>query len=350
MMLKNMHKLAVIAFGFVVLGTGCKGTDTTTTSETLMGNWKTLSSFDGNGRQGAVSFVIGDSAYAATGFDGTNRYTDLWVYNDVTETWRSKKQFPGVARNNAMAFSIGTKAYIVGGFDGLNRLQDCWEYDQPTDSWTRKADLPDLTPSIPGSGARYSGVAFTIGNKGYICGGYNGSHQKDLWSYSPTTNSWTQEISMGGQKRQGASVLVYQNKAYVFGGTNNGVAVNDMYVFDPSNTTTPWKALNNISNTNSDTFDDLYTDIVRSNATSFVVGTKGYITNGENGSFVKSTWEYDFATDRWTRKNAFEKQERSGGIGFTVKGKGIVALGKNSTFYWDDVYRFFPDATQDLND
>lgn len=351
MMLRNIHKLAVIAFGFVILGTGCKSDPASSTTSTLIGNWKTLSSFDGNGRQGAVSFVIGDSAYVATGFDGTNRYTDMWVYNDVTETWRNSREvFPGVARNSAMAFTIGTKAYIVGGFDGLNRLQDCWEFDQVLRRWTRRADLPDLTPTILGSGARYGGVGFAIGNKGYICGGYNGSHQKDLWSYNPTTNSWTQEVSMGGQKRQGATVLVYQDKAYVFGGSNNGVAVNDMWQFDPANAANPWKAMRNITNTSSDTYDDLYTDIIRSNATAFIVGTKGYVTNGENGSFNKSTWEYDFAKDEWTRKNAFERQERSGGVGFTVKGKGIVALGRNSTFYWDDVYRFFPDAAQDLND
>lgn len=344
-----MHKLAIVALGFVFIGIGCK-TETTTTTSDLVGNWRKMSDFDGNGRQGAASFVIGDSVYVATGFDGTDRFKDLWVYNDVTDTWRPRAQFPGVARNSAAAFSIGTKGYIVGGFDGVSRLKDCWEYDQPTNTWTRKADLPDLTPGIANSGARYGAIAFAIGNKGYISGGYNGSHQKDLWSFDPTANTWTQEVSMGGQKRQGANVLVYQNKAYVFGGSNNGVAVNDMWQFDPSNVSNPWKALRNISNTSDQDYDNEYTDIIRSYASAFVIGTKGYITNGENGSFVKTTWEYDFATDLWKRKNAFEKQERSGGIGFTVKGKGMVAFGRNSTFYWDDVHRFFPDAIQDLND
>lgn len=347
--MKQFKQLAFISLTLIVIGTSCKTDETTTTD--LYGNWIRRSAFEGNGRQGAVSFVIGDTAYVLAGYDGgTSRLGDFYAYDPTTDSWRSRPAFPGTKRNSAVGFAIGTKGYITTGYDGISRLQDTWEYNQANGQWTKVADLPDIPNTTAGSGARYGAIGFAIGSKGYVCGGYNGSHQKDLWEYNQATNTWTQLISMGGQKRQGASVLVYGGKAYVFGGVNNGSVVNDMWQFDPTNATTPWKALNNITNTSSETFDDNYTSITRSYGSAFIIADKGYFSTGENGSFMKTTWEYDFATDRWTRKNDFERQERSGAVGFNVKGRGYIALGKNSTYYWDDVDEFKPGETLNSND
>ena len=60
----------------------------------------------------------------------------------------------------------------------------------------------------------------------------------------------------------------------------------------------------------------LILDIVRSNAVAFIIGDKAYLTTGENGSLLSTTWEYDFATDLWTSKQAFEGAARTGAVGF----------------------------------
>ena len=64
---------------------------------------------------------------------------------------------------------------------------------------------------------------------------------------------------------------------------------------------------------------------------------------GESGAFTKKTWEYDIATDLWTRKTPYERTERTGAVAFTVKGRGFVSCGKNNSFYFDDIDEFKPE-------
>jgi N-acetylneuraminic acid mutarotase len=290
-----------------------------------------------------VAFTIGDTSYLGTGFDGTNRYTDFWAYDPVKNYWIQKAQFPGVARNSAVGFTVGTKGYIATGYDGLNRLNDTWEYSQASNTWTQKANF--------GGSARYDAVAFGINSKGYVTTGFDGGYTKDMWEFDPaagTNGTWTQRVSLGGSKRSGAVAFVYNNKGYVVTGINNGQTVSDFWVFDPS--TTSWTQLRDIANISTDTYDDDYTDIVRSQAVAFIIGTKAYLAVGENGTSVKKTWEYDFASDLWARKTTYERAERSGAVAFTVKGRGFVACGKNSTYYLDDIDEFLPDQTYNAND
>lgn len=353
--MKHFKNLVLVAASAVLIGVAC--TRTTVDTATTVGNWVKRSAFDGNGRAGAACFVINDIAYIGTGYDGTTRYNDLWAFNATTQSWSQKAYMPSAApkRNSAAAFAIGTMGYIVGGAcdagTGYNgKLNDTWEYDASSNIWTAtaKASLPDPNATA-GSGARYGAVGFAIGGKGYVGTGYTGSHTKDMYEYDNVANTWTQKTSMPStDKRQGASVMVYDNKAYIVSGTNNGVTVNEMWVYTPATDT--WTQKSNITNTTTDTYDDLYTSINRSNAVAFVIGSKGYLTTGINGAYVNNTWEYDFATDRWTEKTKFERAERSDAVAFTVNGRGFVALGKNSTYYYDNLEEFKPNDTYDAND
>lgn len=345
--MKQLKNLFFLSLSTVLILIACNGT-TPTTNETS-GNWVKRSEFDGVARAEAISFVIGDTAYIGTGYDGTNRLNDFWAYDPIKNFWMQKAQFPGVARNSAVGFSVGTNGYIATGYDGYNRLQDNWEYSQVSNSWIRKADLPDIpNSSVTGTGARYDAVAFAIADKGYICSGFNGNYLKDLWEFTPASNTWIQKVSFSGSKRSGAVAFVYSNKAYVVTGTNNGTEVNDFWVFDP--TAQSWAQLNNITNTSSNNFDDDYTDIVRDNAVAFVIGTKAYLATGQNGAYTAKTWEYDFTSDRWIRKTPYERSTRSGAVSFTVKGKGFVGSGRNSTYQFDDFDEFIPGDTYNVND
>jgi len=345
-MMQKIKNFIFLPLSIVLIIVSCTKTSSTVSIDTS-GNWVKKSEFDGNVRTGAISFTIGDTAYIGTGYDGSIRYNDLWAYDPIKNYWIQRASLPGVARNSAVGFTIGTKGYISTGFDGINKLSDTWEFDPATNSWKQKADFAGT--------ARYSAVAFGINQMGYVTTGFDGGYTKDLWQFSPNAGangigSWSQLPSLSGSKRSGAVSFVSNNKAYVLTGINNGTTVSDFWVFDPSNTSTPWTQLRDIANTSTDTYDDIYTDIVRSNAVAFTIGSKAYLTVGENGSYTKTTWEYDIATDLWVRKTPYERLERSGAVAFTVQGRGFLCCGRNSTYYFDNIDEFLPNITENVND
>lgn len=330
--MKSKNLLPGLIALFVLGITSC--TNETDTEDTTEGNWILRSSFEGVARSEAVAFSIGSRGYIVTGYDGSKRLKDLWQYDSDYNFWQQKAEFPGTARHAATGFSIEDRGYIGTGSDGYNRLNDFWEYNSTTNTWTQKADF--------GGSARLDAVGFSIGNKGYISTGYDGNWLKDIWEFDPANNGWTQRVSMSGEKRRGAVAFVYNNKAYIVTGNYSGGTTNDFNVFDPSQPEgQAWTMLRKITNVSDESYDDDYT-IVRSKAVAFVMNNKAYITTGENGSILKDTWEYDFATDTWTAKTAFEGTSRSGASAFSLNNRGFVLLGKSSTLQLEDIREFFP--------
>ena len=322
----------------------------TTINPATIGNWVNRSTFDGVGRVGAVSFVVGDTAYVGTGYPGnalsggTAQLNDLWKYDVDNNYWIQRASLPGIGRREAVAFSTSTKGYISTGFDGVNKLKDTWEFNPSNNTWAQKTDFPG-TP-------RMDAVAFGINNKGYVTTGNDNTNTdvKDFWMYDPTTDSWTQKTSMGGTKRSGAVAFVYKNQAYVVTGTNVGAVVTDFWVYDP--VADKWSEKRAIANISADTYDDGYGTLIgRSGATAFVMGDKAYLCTGIIGSVMqKSVWEYDFATDLWVVRTPYEGLERTMGISFTVKNRGFLGLGRNNTYYFDDFREFFPTVLYDATD
>lgn len=85
---------------------------------------------------------------------------------DLMGKWYRVSDFDGLARGEATSFTIGNKGYLTGGYDGRKHLNDLWEYDMELDFWTQKASFPG-TP-------RSSATAFSIDTKGYFGTGYDG--------------------------------------------------------------------------------------------------------------------------------------------------------------------------------
>ena len=302
---------------------------------TVLGNWVQKSEFEGVARSEAISFVIGNEAYIGTGYDGTNRLNDFWQYDPTQDFWLQKADFGGSARSSAVAFAVNNKGYVGTGYDGVNSLKDFWQYDPVANTWLQKADF--------GGSARYDAVGFAVLNKGYVSTGYDGNYLKDFWQYNDTANTWSQQVSMGGFKRTAAVAFVWNNKAFICTGNNNGqtATVNDLWMFDP--TANPsWTAKRDITNVSTETYDDAYTDITRSNAAAFVIGNFAYLTTGNNGGVMTSTWQYDLAQDLWTTKTAFQGVAREGALGFSVAGNGYVTTGRSSNTPYDDIWQLFP--------
>jgi hypothetical protein len=319
----------------------------TSIPDTQLGDWKASAPIGNAPRGNASCFVIGTDAYAGLGYNqsigNTGRLKDFWRFN-VDSGWEQVADFPGAPRSEAAAFCVGNYGYVGTGTDLVNIYNDLYQYDPVQNVWTRKADFPG-TP-------RYDAVGFGIRGKGYIGTGFNVNWMNDFYQYDPVQDKWSITPGTSGDlsKRQGAVALVYNDQAYIVTGTNNGGMVRDFWRFDPSQTPA-WHQLANITNTDPATFDDGYTDIERSYATAFVNGDKAFLTTGVNGSMVVSTWAYDFASDRWSRRSPWPRPSRSGAISFTVSGRSFVGSGNNgNNGTFDDLEEFLPTQVFNVND
>jgi N-acetylneuraminic acid mutarotase len=337
---KSSRTVAGILFALSILLVSAPGCHTSTSSsETVLGDWISFSDFDGVPRSSAVVFVIGNKAYVGTGYDGKDRLKDFWEYDQQTNNWKRKADFPGAARNGAVGLSVNSKGYIGTGYDGTNRTKDFYQYDPATDTWTQISDF--------GGTARYGAVAFGIGDKGYVATGDDGNFLKDLWEYDPSTNRWTQKVSMSGAKRRGAVALVIDGKAYVCTGVNNGAYENDLWQYDPAND--QWNKKRSIANVSDEAYDDSYADIIGVNKVAFSINGKGYVATGGQSSLGTSAWEYDPVSDSWNKKTSFEGSARTEAVGFSIGNYGYVATGRNASYYFDDLWGFKPDDEQQSN-
>lgn len=315
--------------------------------DTQLGDWIQAAPIGAYPRSNSVCFVMGDIAYVGLGFNehigGKGRLSDFWQFR-VDSGWRQLQDFPGAPRSNAVGFGLGNYGYVGTGTDGITNFNDFYRYDTAQNQWTAKAPFP--------GGVRYDAIGFSLQGKGYIGTGYNVYWLNDFYQYDPQQDSWAMTKGTAGNfsKRQGANVFVYQDRAYIVGGSNNNVQARDFWRFDPTQPD-PWYRLHDITNTDEGTFDDGYKDIERQNAIVFVNGDKAYLTTGSNGTLVASTWAYDFAGDQWSSRTPFPRQPRSGAVGFTISGKSFLGTGSTgNTSTFDDFEQFLPGVPFNAND
>jgi len=200
---------------------------------------------------------------------------------DLVGNWKRGSEFDGVGRTEAVSFTIGDKVYLGGGYDGTTRRSDFWEFNQSTNTWITKADFPGT--------ARNSAVAFSVNGKGYVGTGFDGTNKlKDFWEYDPATDTWTQKTDFGGTARYGAVAFAIGNKGYITTGYD-GNYMKDLWEYDPIGNAWTQKASLGGSK--------------RSDAAAFVYGNKAYVLTGaNNGSYLNDFWAYDPSTDSWTEK------------------------------------------------
>lgn len=310
------------------------------------GNWIKSAPIGSYPRSGSTCFTIGDTAYVGLGYNetinGTGRLSDFWSFS-LDSGWKQVAAFPGVARSNATGFGLGNYGYVGTGYDGVNIYNDFYQYDPVLNKWTLKSPFP--------GGARYDAVGFSVQGKGYIGTGFSIYWLNDFYQYDPQSDNWSDVAGTTGpfSKRRGAVSFTYHDKAYVVTGSTSGGMASDFWSFDPSKPY-PWTQLREITNTDSGSFDDGYSDIERQYAAGFVNGDQAFVTTGENGSMQTSTWRYDFATDLWSRRTAYPRSPRFGAVAFTIKGENFIGSGNTGTTTLDDFSRFIPDLPYDSND
>ncbi len=283
--------------------------------------WKRIADFGGEALLSSVAFTLDGKGYVGTGADFDNFRQDFWSYHPQTDTWTEQASFCGDPVREAVAFVVQGEAYVATGLDsdGSSGRKDVWKYD-PAQSipsqggWRQIADLTGI--------ARQQAVSFTLEGQGYIGTGSTTSGQmlKDFWKFDPESDTWTQVADFAGDSRADAVSFVVDNQAYVGTGFNTFSGfLNDLWVYNA--TANEWSRKADLPAS------------PRFAAFSFSLAGKGYIGTGQFGAGFSPSdnlsdfWEYDPATDQWTRKADFAGEARREMTYFTIGNRGYAGLG-----------------------
>ena len=279
--------------------------------------WKRLNDFPGPARSSPVVFATETHGYMGTGHDGT-RLNDFWRYTPSADEWTRISDFPIPELYFASGFAIGDRGYVTLGKVDDNYYRAVTRYTPATDTWEFMSNKPGEGSSmkspvfvingkayVPAAGEMYeydpalnawtkkaypaelqyfgSGVAFSIGNKGYM--GIGWIHNQSevtprLFEYDPVTDSWKRMADFPGIPRTNPVFFTLPNgKAYVGLGIVSGTMyLHDMWEFDP--VTNIWTRM------------DDFPGSARYSAVAFSVGSKAYVGFGYDGQPRNDLWEF----------------------------------------------------------
>ena len=198
-----------------------------------------------------------------------------------SNTWTSIAVYPGGPTMTGIAFSIGNKGYVGLGDDGGNPFpKKIFEYDTTTNIWTQKANFPGV--------GRTDALGLSMNGKGYIAIGDdgNGPFLKDLWEYNPIGDSWTQKTDFPGGPRCTAVgfAIASTGKLYIGTGDDNTNQYADFWEWNSATDT--WTQVANFAGG------------IRTDETGFTIGNKGYVALGQIGAppEFNDLWEYGTST------------------------------------------------------
>ncbi len=98
---------------------------------------------------GASGFIVGDNIYFGLGalYNSFVYTKKFWSYNISTGKIKELSSFPGDYRCNAFSFVLNNKGYVGGGFNLIQgqwpypKFQDLWYYDPDSDKWTERESI-----------------------------------------------------------------------------------------------------------------------------------------------------------------------------------------------------------------
>jgi large repetitive protein len=275
-------------------------------------------------RTEGIGFSIGSKGYIGAGA-GSGYYSDLWEYDEATETWAQKVTIPGGGgRAFATGFTINGKGYVGLGNRGGTLLSDWWEFDPFANTWTAKASYP--------GGATTAAAGFAIGNLGYVGLGQksSGAYPLTFWSYDQATDTWAPIAGFPGTGRREPVAFGINNKGYVttgwlLGGANNA---RDCWQYDP--VTNAWLAQADLPGQG------------RRTATAFTIQEHAYVVCGYANSIGTTNELWEFYNGAWAKKSSFGGNPQWGPNAFGLHDKAIVCFGSAGN---RQVYEYHPNNT-----
>jgi len=144
---------------------------------------------------------------------------------------------------------------------------------------------------------------------------------------------WFQKSDFGGDARHRASSFSIGTRGYIgLGHINSGVDVDYEDFWQYDPASDAWSQIAN------------YPLGRCFHATQFVIGSIAYVGTGrlENGSFTKQFFAYDPQTNIWSPIADYPGLARRGAVAFTLNGKGFVGTGQTTSGNSVDFYEYNP--------
>jgi len=182
---------------------------------------------------------------------------------------------------------------IFGGQGSSAFLNDLWSYSISSNSWTQLNS--STSPSVR---AGHTAIYLSSSNSMLVFGGYTGGGWlNELWSYNISSNSWTQLNSSTSPSVRSENTAIYlssSNSMLVFGGYTGASWVNDLWSYNISSNT--WVQLNPPNPLPS----------ARAGHTAVYVSSSNsmLVFGGYNGaSWLNDLWSYNISSNTWSQLN-----------------------------------------------
>ncbi|XP_051762075.1 uncharacterized protein si:dkey-3d4.3 isoform X3 [Ctenopharyngodon idella] len=167
-----------------------------------------------------------------------------FIFFAVKECWINWKTGTlwGVTPANRKGHSaviFGSSMYVYGGYiDIRGSTKEFWKFDFDSRMWSL------LSSAQGGPGPRHGHSAMTFQDCMYLFGGLQGlREQKDLWSWSSASQTWSSiKFHSGPSRLVGHSAVLFKDSMLIFGGgETQSSPQNSMWRFNL--TTQTWKKL-----------------------------------------------------------------------------------------------------------
>ncbi|MDL2252387.1 hypothetical protein LJC12_06035, partial [Odoribacter sp. OttesenSCG-928-J03] len=234
---------------------GIKVVDQDTIDVSYQGGWTKIESvFPGEKRQFAIGFFVGGKGYVGTGSgEGkTGNLNNYWAFDPLTQKWDSEPIIKGKSRQGAVVWVIGNSAYIAGGVQGTsaNYINEVLKFTPGQEpAWEELEPWKDLEGRSWDNDyakiRRSNGVAFVVGKeedqsvRAYVTLGSVGTAKFDCWEFNPYEGEkgrWDEVTGFPANygARLNAVAFTMDDVGYVtLGGSSTNSASQSTYKFYP---------------------------------------------------------------------------------------------------------------------
>jgi N-acetylneuraminic acid mutarotase len=289
------------------------------TDAPLRKQWTSLGTVPFGYRGGGFGFAIGDTVYVGSGehYDEIGR--DFWAYDPAAQTWTCLAEIP--ARTfSGITFTLGNKGYAglgteIGTSSG-KFTKHMFQYDPHTNSWRRLHDFPG-TPRI-------DAIAFVIGSKAYAGTGYDGTNTSDFYAYDPAKDEWKRVADFPGGGLHASVGIGLGDRGFLIAGGRAPVDFKFVYEYIPA--TDQWIRKSDLPGAGRDFHCGGYVD-------------SNYLIAGAGGSYeagvrLRDFYLYDVRRDAWSALPDYPNDVRGNSrpIGATVMGKVYLGTGFDGSY------------------
>lgn len=239
----------------------------------------------------------------------------------VFAQWTQVSSLPSTFQtHHSFGFAINNTGYLVSGevqdqFGSPQFVDEFYSYTPSTDTWTQLDDFPGSKRGFAIGDVWNDKAYFGFGLSINATSGAE-IYNNDLWVFDPTTSSWTELTSCPCQPRIHPTFVSHQGKIYLgMGGTQFG-NLDDWWAYDIATDTWDQKAD--------------FPSFERHHPYHFSIGDYVYsgFGHGSLGDQIYDAWyRYDPSNDTWLEVESLPAEGRVAGTQFSHDGFGYVLSG-----------------------